>query len=73
MTPMHTSPTFIIEVYYYLATDLQLLSTTVRKGELTVYTVLVYSYYVSTTSINAKATPTNEINYSCHMKAVELV
>ena len=28
---------------------------------------------VSTTHINATATPTNNINYNCHIKAVELV
>ena len=40
------------------------------------YTVLACSYYgrlFSTTRSNSKATPTNDIEYSCHIKAVILV
>ena len=30
-------------------------------------------WLVSTISINSKATPTNDVNYNCHIKAVALV
>ena len=44
-----------------------------------VVTVKIIQYYltlimlVSMTCINAKATPTNHTNYSCHIKTIELV
>ena len=40
----------------------------------TAYTMLaILIRLVSTTYINAKATPTNDTDYSCHIKVVELV
>ena len=66
MTPMLTTPTFITEVYHAFTTVLN-----DCKCELMAYTAL--ARLVCTTRINAKATLTNDIDYSCHMKAVELV
>ena len=48
--------------------------TTILNGYncgLTAYTLLAYSY--CTMHINDKATPTNGISYSCHVRAAELV
>ena len=38
------------------------------------YTVLAYSYWlVSMTHMDAYITPTNDTDYSCHLKAIELI
>ena len=44
------------------------------KSEAMVYTVLACSFrLVSTTHYISKATPTNDSDYSCHTRAIELV
>ena len=40
---------------------------------MTVHAGLAFTRLVSVTSFNCKATPTNDTNYSCHIKAVELL
>ena len=42
-------------------------------GDLTPYIALALSELLSTTRINAKATPINYNDYGCHITAVELV
>ena len=40
----------------------------------TAYTALAYSYWVSFHDMNGcYVTPTNDIDYSCHIKAIELI
>ena len=67
---MYTTPIFITEV-------LCLVTTAAFDSyyiELTSYTVLAYSYCISSTMcINDKTTPINNMEYSCHPIAVELV
>ena len=43
-------------------------------SEVTAYTALAYSYWASfTTRMDAYVTPTNNTDYSCHIKPIELV
>ena len=43
-------------------------------SEVTAYTVLLYSYWlVSMMRMDAYVTPTNNTDYSCHIKAIELI
>ena len=37
------------------------------------YTALAYSCWVSTMHMNAYVMPTNDIDYNCHIKAIELI
>ena len=72
----YATPTFISEALR-LVTLLQLLLTTVAVNN-TLYsasyvTLITVSWLVSTTCINAKATPINDNDYNCHITAIELV
>ena len=54
------------------------LTTTVLNdcySEVMAYTALAYSYWaiVSATRMDAKAIPTNNTNYSYHLKTIELI
>ena len=44
-------------------------------SEVTAYAVLAYSYWDSFHDVYADAyvTPTNDTDYSCHIKAIELI
>ena len=65
--PALTIPTNITEALILL------LNYSDRYSEITAYTALANSYWLVTmTHTDAKATPTNDTNYSCHIKAIEL-
>ena len=42
-------------------------------SEVMAYTVLAYSYWASFHNAYAYVTPTTDTNYSCHIKAIELI
>ena len=70
MTLMHTTPTFVTKVYC-LVTHVQMFLKC--KCELMYSTsLLLFGWFVHTTRSTTMATPTNNIDYSCHLKAVEL-
>ena len=60
-TSTSTTPTFITEALHCV-TSLQLFKMTVTLIGL-----------VSTTHMDAYIMPTNDIDYSCHVKAIELI
>ena len=68
----YTTPTFITEVLR-LVTQVQLLLTTVAVNQCLTQHYLTLSRLVSTTCINAKATPINDKDYYCHITAIKLV
>ena len=63
-------PTFITEAPVLL---LYLTTAVLNEcyGEVMAYTALAYSS--STMCMDAHTTPTNDSNYSCHIKAIELI
>ena len=66
---MYATPTFITEALR-LVTKVELLLSNCYS-DITAYTVLAYSCWVSTTTLfNSNAMPTTD---SCHIKAVEFV
>ena len=70
---MYATPTFITEALR-LVTQVELFLMT--YSELTAYTVqhfLTLIELVSMTRFNSKVTPPTDNDYSCHIKAVELV
>ena len=73
---MHTftyaTPIFITEVFR-LVTQVQLLLTNVTVNLRLIQCYLSLIGLISTTCINAKATPINDTDYNCHTTAVELV
>ena len=64
---MYATPIFITEMFR-LFTYVQLTLTV----KVMIYTVLV-TRLVFITHLNSKATPTNNTDYSCYKKVVELV
>ena len=63
---MYATPTEALRLVTY--------SSMTIKVKVTTYTELDYLIrLVSTMCFNSKATPTNNINHSCHIKAIELI
>ena len=74
-TPTYATPTFITATLH-LVTYLCTAVLNDCKIEVMAYTVLACSYYcrlLSMMCFSCKATPTNDIDCSCHSKALELI